>query len=87
MIDQKTARKFLDELKKTDDLCRVGYCPICRNTGILCQDHDHVSDRIRGMICRKCNLALGLLQDDPGVIERAAEYLKYWKLKDIFGTK
>lgn len=46
-------------------------------------DHDHAccarvgscGKCIRGLLCSRCNTALGLLGDDPGVYSRAAAYI------------
>jgi hypothetical protein len=54
-----------------------GYrCAICwREPKHWHIDHDHKTDRVRGMLCGPCNMALGLLQDDIHTIKKAAEYL------------
>ena len=39
-------------------------------------DHDAVSGEVRGLLCHKCNVAIGLLYDDPSRIERAANYVR-----------
>lgn len=38
-------------------------------------DHDHETNKVRGMLCGPCNLALGLLKDDSKRIRRAAQYI------------
>lgn len=38
-------------------------------------DHDHVSGRVRGLLCSKHNMAMGLFGDDPAMLQRAARYL------------
>lgn len=38
-------------------------------------DHDHATGRVRGILCGSCNRALGLLQDSPELMRRAAEYV------------
>ncbi len=64
-----------------------GVCAICKNvckTGKrLCVDHDHsccpgvksCGECIRGLLCRKCNTALGALNDDIGLFHVAIGYL------------
>lgn len=56
-----------------------GLCAICKgpepkhiNWNI---DHCHVTGRIRGILCRPCNLGLGHFQDNPVLLVAAVEYL------------
>lgn len=37
-------------------------------------DHDHLSGRVRGLLCGNCNVALGNAQDDPIILRRLADY-------------
>ena len=39
-------------------------------------DHDHDTGRIRGVLCDRCNRALGYLRDNPDLLRRAADYLE-----------
>mgnify|MGYP006784045891 CR=1 FL=1 len=39
-------------------------------------DHNHATGKIRGLLCAKCNTAIGLLKEDAIVIQRALNYLK-----------
>lgn len=48
---------------------------------MLCVDHDHSTGLIRGLLCKKCNFALGLLMDNIESIERAKMYLMKEKKK------
>lgn len=38
-------------------------------------DHDHKTNRVRGLLCQNCNLALGHMQDNSQRFERAIQYL------------
>jgi len=64
-----------------------GSCAICKTHLILYGDraktdkianvdHNHTTKQIRGLLCRKCNTAIGLLQDNITVIKNASEYLE-----------
>lgn len=64
-----------------------GLCAICLSqrsrlgTGasrgdVLCVDHDHESGRVRGLLCQRCNRAIGLLGDDHDVLLSAIDYLQ-----------
>lgn len=39
-------------------------------------DHDHVTGKLRGLLCSPCNLALGLLKDDPNRCRNLVKYLE-----------
>lgn len=41
----------------------------------LCVDHDHVTGRVRGLLCSNCNSALGLVQDKPEILAKLIDYL------------
>jgi hypothetical protein len=67
---------------------QAGLCAICRRqptgrgqAGILHVDHDHVTGKIRALLCTRCNTALGLLLDDPTIVQEAVEYLKRFALR------
>lgn len=68
----------IDELNKTIEL-QAGLCTICtkemkpgRDTHI---DHDHKTNHIRGILCRECNIILGMIKDDATILIDAATYL------------
>ena len=57
-----------------------GCCAICKKHQTtfsirLAVDHDHVTGKVRGLLCQSCNQALGLLQDSLTNISNALEYL------------
>ncbi len=51
-------------------------CAICGTTGKLDIDHDHKTGKIRGMLCHNHNAGIGMLDDDPALVRKAAEYLE-----------
>ena len=53
-----------------------GMCALCLVAPATDIDHDHESGRVRGALCRRCNLGIGMLRDDPALLMAAVEYLK-----------
>lgn len=51
-----------------------GVCPICTWSERLVVDHCHGTGKVRGLICRNCNSALGLMRESRALL-RAAQYL------------
>ena len=39
-------------------------------------DHHHTAGTFRGILCHQCNVALGMMQDDPLRLRLAAEYVE-----------
>jgi Recombination endonuclease VII len=54
-----------------------GRCAICRKKpkGVLCVDHCHKTGRIRGLLCRQCNSALGQFRDSRRLTMAATAFL------------
>jgi hypothetical protein len=52
-------------------------CPLPGNAGErgLVRDHDHLTGKVRGMLCHSCNALLGFAKDDPIRLQNAIEYL------------
>jgi len=62
-----------------------GVCAICRSPETmtlrgklktLAVDHDHVTGKVRGLLCHACNAALGHMRDNPSTLREAALYLE-----------
>lgn len=58
-----------------------GKCAICGDDqgdarwDTLSVDHDHETNRVRGMLCSHCNRGLGHFRDDPELLLAVAAYL------------
>jgi hypothetical protein len=53
-------------------------CVIC-STNILASyhiDHCHTTNKVRGLLCSKCNQAIGLLQENEVLFFKAAKYIR-----------
>jgi len=42
-------------------------------------DHCHKTGKIRGILCKSCNISLGLLEENPERIKNLSEYAIYCK--------
>jgi hypothetical protein len=69
---------------------QAGKCAICETpmqraneAGVgkrtMCCDHNHLTGHPRALLCGNCNKGLGHFEDDPGLLERAADYLRRWR--------
>lgn len=59
-----------------------GMCAICHHPEptkgrlFLAVDHDHKTGRVRGLLCSKCNMALGSFGDSTEYLLSAVRYLR-----------
>jgi hypothetical protein len=80
-LDAALRAKYDIGVEDYDDLMKIqgGLCAICRrpcSSGRrLAVDHDHESDEIRGLLCTKCNMAVGFFDDDAEIVRNALRYL------------
>ena len=71
-----TLDEFNEMLKSQD-----GKCAICGDLSKederhFAVDHNHETGENRGILCHKCNMAVGLFKDDPALFQSAITYLK-----------
>lgn len=61
-------------------VAQKGRCKLCGSTDpgrqVFLVDHDHSTDKIRGLLCSKCNSGLGLFNDNPELLALAAKYIR-----------
>lgn len=67
-LEREAYRQALEELQGN-------VCAICQETLPLLLDHDHQTDRVRGLLCSLCNSGIGFLRDQLDLLRRAAQYL------------
>jgi Recombination endonuclease VII len=83
--DCRKAESRADHLRRTfgitvDEHDRLlaeqgGKCAVCGDDNPTHTDHDHVSGKVRGLLCGRCNLGIGLFLDDAVRMEAAMAYL------------
>lgn len=75
-------------LKDYDELLESqgGVCAICGTdtpcgVGRFHVDHNHATGKVRGVLCHRCNLALGFSGENISILQSAIEYLVKWEAK------
>lgn len=60
-----------------------GCCKICRESLVhphslrsFSIDHDHTTGKVRGLLCSRCNLTLGGVNDDVNLLQSMIDYLE-----------
>lgn len=61
-----------------------GKCAICNThqselDKVLSVDHNHTTNKVRGLLCVNCNHALGALREDSQIINGMLNYLKQYE--------
>lgn len=67
-----------------------GKCAICgatpppngvKSAARLHVDHDHVTKRVRALLCSRCNQGIGYFKDDPDLFHAAARYIEQYRVE------
>jgi hypothetical protein len=73
---ERRLAKQLRAVKKTAPP-KPDKCDCCHTiTDALVVDHDHISGKFRGWLCRSCNIGIGKLGDNIEGVQNAINYLK-----------
>lgn len=68
-----------DETLQAAIIAQDGLCAICQRSCTagrrLAIDHCHISGRVRGLLCSRCNTGLGLFRESPPLLLAAVAYL------------
>lgn len=78
-----TQGRYDEMLERQSGMCAICHKPETGGTR-LAVDHDHsccdgdfsCGNCIRGLLCKRCNMAIGLLFDNPNTIASALYYVK-----------
>lgn len=68
-----TEADYAAMLAEQNGRCRI--CGKAPKTRLLQVDHDHVTGRIRGLLCLRCNQALGRFEYSLAVLEALLLYV------------
>lgn len=71
-ITEKDYQRMLEQQR--------GLCALCAKNAPTDIDHDHISGRTRGLLCRPCNLGLGMFGDTIDGLLRAIDYLRRYTI-------
>lgn len=78
---RETLRQFKVTQAEFDAMLEAqgGVCKICGGPPIgktrLSIDHDHQTNKVRGLLCDRCNVGLAQFQEKTDLLIRAAKYL------------
>ncbi len=69
--------QYLEMLKKQNNRCAICLHSIencCGKT--LNVDHCHATGKIRGLLCKGCNMLLGYAENHPGFFDKMSDYMR-----------
>jgi hypothetical protein len=70
-----TLEQYEETLLKQGNKCAVCVSDKPGGRGNFHADHCHKTGKFRGLLCQKCNMALGMMNDDINILLKFVEYL------------
>jgi Recombination endonuclease VII len=70
-----TIDEYNESLERQDYCCAICHRHKDSFKYRLSVDHDHYTNEVRGLLCRRCNLLLGFCGDSIGILESTIKYL------------
>jgi hypothetical protein len=77
-----TLQEYEDLLKMQNGVCAICGCPEIESNFGLHVDHNHETGQVRGLLCKNCNIALGITRESKEILFSMINYLeKYSKVQ------
>jgi hypothetical protein len=77
-----TPEEFEQKLEEQNNRCAI--CGTDKPTSINWHaDHCHETETKRGVLCQKCNMGIGLFNDNTELMEKAIMYLNQYKTNEV----
>lgn len=71
-LDIEAYNKLVESQNNSCAICNVPQSELKRR---LCIDHDHITGKVRQLLCNLCNVGLGHFKDSEQLLKLAHEYL------------
>jgi len=55
---------------------KSGMCEVCGSDKRIVYDHNHITGIFRGWLCNNCNVALGMVRDNPSTLKLLVAYIE-----------
>ena len=77
----KSLEELLEEQNNRCAICNIEFKDMnSEESGLtvnsICVDHNHTTNKYRGLLCSHCNLGLGHFKDSPALLEKAMKYVQ-----------
>lgn len=81
--NKKLQKKYGISLNKYNEMlvsqnykCEICEATVEENGKLLAVDHSHVTNKVRGLLCNNCNVAIGFIKDDKEKAIKLAKYIE-----------
>jgi len=78
-----TTEQYDTMLTEQGNVCKICKSPTAGGRGRFHVDHDHRTGEIRGLLCHRCNTALGLTNEDTSILSKMIHYIN---AGDLYGS-
>ena len=76
-----TYEEYVEKYNKLE-----GKCEICGDEyDVLCVDHNHETEEIRGLLCTQCNLSIEGFKESPNIMKNAIKYITKYGGRNVKG--
>lgn len=72
-----TMKQKTEMFNKQEGKCSI--CSINMETVYKAHvDHNHITNKVRGLLCQKCNMGLGIFNDNKEILRNAIKYIEQY---------